>query len=165
MNCNNIQFIDNVIKSKPQAFAQMQGNPHSNIQGKVLFYQTNAGVVVMVEVFGLPTSVNQCNRPIFGFHIHQGNSCTGNMQDPFANTMSHYNPQNCKHPNHAGDLPPIFGNNGYGVMMFLTDRFTIDEVIGRTIIIHGSADDFTTQPSGNSGTKIACGIIKRCKAK
>ena len=44
-------------------------------------------------------------------------------------------------------------------MIFLTDRFTIDEIINRTIVIHDMPDDFITQPSGNSGNKIACGII------
>lgn len=47
--------------------------------------------------------------------------------------------------------------------MFLTDRFKVDDVIGRTVIIHDKPDDFTTQPSGNSGEKIACGIINRIK--
>jgi Cu-Zn family superoxide dismutase len=41
----------------------------------------------------------------------------------------------------------------------LTDRFTLDEVIGRTVVIHALRDDFTTDPAGNSGEKIACGTI------
>ena len=40
-------------------------------------------------------------------------------------------------------------------------RFTVEEIVGKTVIIHSNADDFTTQPSGNSGEKIACGIIKK----
>lgn len=44
--------------------------------------------------------------------------------------------------------------------MFMTDRFTVNEVIGKTVIIHLHPDDFATQPSGNSGEKIACGVIK-----
>ena len=43
----------------------------------------------------------------------------------------------------------------------VTDRFTISDIIGRTVVIHKSPDDFTTQPSGNAGAKIACGEIKR----
>ena len=43
---------------------------------------------------------------------------------------------------------------------FLIDTFTVDEIIGKTIIIHNKADDFETDPSGDSGTKIACGEIK-----
>jgi len=45
--------------------------------------------------------------------------------------------------------------------MVLTNRFNLSEIIGKTIIIHSSVDDFTTQPAGNSGTKIACGEIRR----
>ena len=75
--------------------------------------------------------------------------------------MTHYNPNQCAHPYHAGDLPPLFGSNGYAFEAFLTDRFTVSEVIGRTVIIHSKPDDFSTQPSGNSGEKIACGEIRK----
>jgi len=63
------------------------------------------------------------------------------------------------HPHHAGDLPPLFGNNGYALSMFLTTRFSVSEIIGRTVILHSAPDDFTSQPAGNSGVKIACGVI------
>jgi len=79
------------------------------------------------------------------------------MADPFSDVMSHYNPNGCEHPYNDGDLPPLFGNGGYALCAFLTDRFSVNDVIGRTVIIHDQPDDFTTQPSGNSGTKIACG--------
>ena len=78
----------------------------------------------------------------------------------FANTMGRYNPDMCMHPYHAGDMPPLFANNGHAFMMFLTDRFTINEIIGKTIILHSEPDDFHSQPSGNSGNKIACGVIE-----
>ena len=65
------------------------------------------------------------------------------------------------HPYHAGDLPPLFGSGGVAVSVFLTDRFHLEDIIGKTVIIHSSPDDFTTQPSGNAGAKIACGEIKR----
>jgi Cu-Zn family superoxide dismutase len=42
----------------------------------------------------------------------------------------------------------------------VTDRFTLPEVIGRTLVIHSGADDFRSQPAGNAGTKIACGVIR-----
>ena len=74
--------------------------------------------------------------------------------------MTHYNPKDCPHPYHAGDMPPLFGNNGEAFMAFMTDRFTVEEIIGKTVIIHSNPDDFTTQPGGNSGEKIACGKIK-----
>lgn len=73
---------------------------------------------------------------------------------------THYNPKSCNHPEHAGDLPPLFENNGYAYISFLTNRFTVKEIIGKVIIIHDMPDDFTTNPSGKSGEKIACGKIE-----
>ncbi len=125
----------------------------------VSFYQFNDGVLLAVEVEGLPSSKNPCEPSVFGFHIHEGSQCSGNAEDPFANTGGHYNPNKCPHPSHAGDLPPLFGNQGYAFMALFTNRFSVDEVINRTVVIHASPDDFTTQPAGNSGKKIACGQI------
>ena len=102
-----------------------------------------------------------CNNRIYALHIHQGGSCTGNEIDKLANTMGHYNPDMCMHPYHAGDMPPLFESDGYAFMIYLTKRFSINEIIGRTIIIHSMTDDFRTQPSGDSGDKIACGVIER----
>ncbi len=102
-----------------------------------------------------------CGGRVFGFHIHSGSSCTGNASDPFADTLAHYDTANCQHPYHAGDMPPLFGNNGNAFSVFLTNRFNIGEIIGRTVVIHALPDDFKTQPSGGSGTKIACGVIMR----
>lgn len=104
-------------------------------------------------------SSNACASPIFGFHIHSGSRCSGNMEDPFAEALEHYNPNSCMHPYHAGDMPPLFGNNGYAYQIFLTDRFTVNEIIGKTVIIHSGPDDFITQPGGNAGKRIACGQI------
>ena len=149
-----------VLSKRPIAAAFLNGNEkNSKIHGTVLFYQVNSGVVVRAEIIGLPSTNNPCKNPIFAFHIHSGSSCTGNLQDPFADTKGHYNPNNCPHPYHAGDLPPLFGVNGKAFSVFLTNRFTIPEILGKTLVIHSMPDDFTTQPSGNSGEKIACGII------
>lgn len=57
-------------------------------------------------------------------------------------------------------MPPLFENNGYAYLSFLTNRFHIKDIIGKTVIIHDMPDDFRTDPSGNSGNKIACGIIQ-----
>jgi Cu-Zn family superoxide dismutase len=84
------------------------------------------------------------------------------MTDPFSEAMTHYNPNNCLHPFHAGDLPPLFGSRGYAFSVFLSDRFSLSDVLGKTVIIHGNPDDFTTQPSGNAGEKLACGVVKSC---
>ena len=146
-----------------RSFARIKGSPeYPQINGIVQFRQTDNGVLVTANIYGLPHNDSPCESPIFGFHIHEGTSCTGNEDDPFADAKSHYNPNNCPHPHHAGDLPPLFGNSGgYAFLSFLTDRFAVNDVIGTTIIILSNPDDFTTQPSGNSGKKIACGIIRK----
>ena len=142
------------------ATARLHGSAeYPNIHGIVRFYQTRRGVLVAAEVWGLPTGQDACSAPVFGFHIHSGGSCTGTESDPFADALTHYNPSDCPHPHHSGDLPPLFGNHGYAAQIVLTDRFQVNEIIGKTVIIHSHPDDFTTQPSGNAGDKIACGVI------
>lgn len=146
---------------KPEASAEIYGSKNfPGIEGNAYFYQTKNGVIAGVEISGLPTENDVCKSPVFALHVHEGSSCTSNMTDDFSNAMSHYNPENCPHPYHAGDMPPLFGAKGYSFSVFLTDRFTVDEIIGKTVIIHSEPDDFTTQPSGNPGTKIACGVIR-----
>jgi len=63
------------------------------------------------EIGGLPYSDDRCHHPVFAFHIHEGTICDGDMHDPFSGTMSHYNPADCEHPFHAGDLPPLFSKS------------------------------------------------------
>ena len=142
------------------AAAQLRGSAHyPHIRGIVEFTQMERGVMVRINIHGLPSADERCGGNFFGFHIHEGGSCSGNSNDPFANAGGHYNPQNCPHPHHAGDLPPLLGNDGHAYMTVLTNRFTLEEIIGRTVIVHSMPDDFTSQPSGNSGEKMACGQI------
>ena len=148
------------IKKSPYAFAKISGSDaYPDINGGAYFYTVQAGILVAIQIKGLPESDDICKKPIFAVHIHNGDRCTGNRTDPFADAMTHYNPYNCAHPYHAGDFPPIFGADGLGFSAFLTNRFSAEEITGRTIIIHAGPDDFTTQPSGNSGMKIGCGVI------
>lgn len=159
MAINN--FFESFSSRHPSTVAYVSGSfEYSLIKGIVRFYRSAYGVFVVTQVSGLPIG-SMCASPIFGFHIHEGASCSGNADDPFADTLTHYNPKGCQHPYHAGDLPPLFGANGYAYSAVLTNRFTIDEIIGKTIVIHSSPDDFTSQPSGNAGKKIACGVITR----
>ena len=116
--------------------------------------------MVTAKVNGLPQSSDSCTGRFFGFHIHEGSSCSGTISDEFANAKTHLNPTNCPHPFHIGDLPPLIENNGYAHMTVLINKFKIKDILGKVVIIHDSPDDFTTQPSGNSGSKIACGIIE-----
>lgn len=147
-----------MLKAGAQAAAEIRGSDdYKDISGLVKFYKTANGVVVYAVVTGLP-----CENSFNGFHIHEGSACSGTAEDPFADVKGHYNPKDTNHPNHAGDLPPLLNNDGNAIALFLTDRFTVEQIIGRTVIIHERFDDFTTQPSGNSGKKIACGEIEKC---
>lgn len=142
------------------AAARISGSEqYPDISGRVLFYQLAEGVLVRAEIEGLPRT-EDCASPIFAFHVHCGGRCAGNPADPFADVGTHYNPNDCPHPYHAGDMPPLFTLNGKAYLAFLTGRFTVSEIIGKTVIIHDRPDDFTTQPSGAAGTKIACGVIR-----
>lgn len=162
-SCNNSCFsVIPILRSRPGAVAEVKGgDEYPSISGVVRFYRSHGGVIVYAIVGGLPRSESVCQEKIFGFHIHEGTDCGGEADNPFSDSMSHYNPEKCTHPNHAGDMPPLFGNDGSAVLLFLTNRFSVSDIIGRTVIIHDSPDDFTTQPSGNSGKKIACGVIRK----
>ncbi len=135
------------------------GKAYPKIHGIVHFKEMPNGVLVTAKIDGLPQSSTHCAGRFFGFHIHEGTSCTGNAKDEFANSGSHYNPTHCVHPYHVGDLPPLLENKGYAYMRVLVDKLKLQDIIGRVIIIHDMPDDFTTQPGGNAGKKIACGKI------
>ena len=137
----------------PAAVARVSGGKeHPGLRGILCFHQNCGGVLVTAEVSGLP------HDGFFALHIHEGGKCEG---ESFSQSGSHYNPTGTTHPNHAGDLPPLLSNQGVAKMSVLTGRIRVDEIVGKTVIIHSKPDDFTTQPSGNSGEKIACGIICR----
>lgn len=157
-----MQYFIHVLKNAPSAVSEIRGSAkYPEINGRVYFYQTSFGVLVLSQVFGLPESDMPCKKRVFAFHIHSGGSCTGNGNDAFSDTLGHYNPENCEHPYHAGDLLPLFGCGGYAFEVFLSDRFYVNDIIGKTVIVHSNPDDFTSQPSGNAGEKIACGEIER----
>ena len=120
---------------------------YPKIIGTVSFKKVKDGVLVTAKINGLPQSKDSCTGRFFGFHIHEGSSCTGNSSDEFANAKSHLNPTQCPHPFHVGDLPPLIENNGYAYMSVLINKFKIKDILGKIIIIHDSPDDFTTQPS------------------
>ncbi|MBQ8249910.1 MAG: superoxide dismutase family protein [Clostridia bacterium] len=142
--------------SRPDAVAYISGGhdaPH--LFGEVRFYQNPTNVLITADISNLPKN---SETGFFAFHIHEGESCGG---DDFANTGSHYNPNMTPHPNHAGDLPPLLFCNGGAYLSVKTDRFRVADIIGRTVVIHSDADDFVSQPAGNAGKKIACGVIRR----
>lgn len=131
------------------------------IRGLVRFYQTDSGVYVVTSITGLPRGNSACESPILAMHIHDGGSCDGRSDaNPFPNSGAHYNPDGCQHPYHAGDLSLLFSVDGIAMCSVLTNRFKVREIVGKTVIIHSGIDDFKTQPAGNSGEKIACGVIQ-----
>ena len=148
-------YTNDLIKRKPSAMAWIIGNQSNPmLNGLAVFYSlSSGGVLISVEIYGLP---DNGDSKFFGMHIHEFGNCTL----PFDKTGNHYNPTNSSHPNHAGDLPPILSGNGYGWIAFYDKRFNLSEIIGKSIIIHNMSDDFKSQPAGNSGLKIGCGVIK-----
>ena len=146
------------LRQRPQAQALIRGSAQApQVCGRVFFYQTPLGVLVATSIRGFPHSDKPCSSGIFAMHIHEGAACTGTPA--FADAGGHYNPEKCEHPHHAGDLPPLFSNRGFAWSIVLTDRFTVEDILGRTVIIHAGVDDFTSQPAGNAGARIACGEI------
>lgn len=153
-----LSFIHLLEKDRPQAMAWIRGNESNpQLSGLVKFYATPyGGVLIEAEIFGLPNIDKQFSSDFYGFHIHEFGDCSDN----FAKTGNHYNPGNQPHPEHVGDMPPLMGNQGYAWMSFYDKRFSIPEIIGKSVVIHDRPDDFTSQPSGNSGEKIGCGVIR-----
>lgn len=155
------------LSASPAAYAILKGSGLApKLTAKAYFYTSNNnGTLVAIEAHGLPEfSPATSTRPQigpFGLHIHSGNECEPTQgQDAFSQAGDHYNPTSTVHPDHSGDLPVLFSNNGYSFMVVYTNRFTPSEVIGKTLIIHQSPDDFRSQPAGNAGIRIACGVIK-----
>ena len=111
---------------------------------------------MVVKASGLPT---ESSSGFFALHIHEGISCDGNG---FTESKGHYNPASVPHPQHAGDLPVLISCGGNAYAAVLTNRFCVRDIVGRTVVIHSGADDFRSQPAGDSGTKIACGVVRSC---
>lgn len=150
----------------PQAIAYIKGGPLApTIYGIVCFQDVPEGTMVHANITGLPPykpAVGNQN-PIgpHGFHIHENGSCeVGDPSDPFQAAGGHWNPYNQPHGNHAGDFPVLFSNDGAASMQFFTNKFKVNEVLGKTIIIHQNPDDYRTQPAGDAGKRLACGLIQ-----
>lgn len=142
--------------TRPAAVAKIRGGADApQLTGCVRFYQERGCIRIVAQISGLP---KKSKTGFFGFHIHQGESCGGSA---FSETGSHYDPNGWEHPKHAGDLPPLLACGANGYLCVKTDRFAISDVIGKTVVIHSDPDDFYTQPAGNAGKKIACGVIER----
>jgi Cu-Zn family superoxide dismutase len=136
------------------AVALVRGNALApGLSGVVRFYDTPAGVRVDARVRGLPKN----KTGFYGFHLHEVGECA---PPDFSTAQGHYNPSNVAHPLHAGDFPPLLATDTMEAWTaFITTRFTIRDIIGRSVIIHMERDDYTSQPAGDSGQRIGCGVI------
>lgn len=152
------KILTTIINKKPNAYSLIQGE--NGIHGTVCFYAYQKGTVMIYEITNLPR-YSVCEGGVFGFHIHEGQTCINNTQNSYEKTKGHENPQKCQHPYHLGDLPPLFALEGTAWSVLYIDKFQIKDIIGKTIVVHEHADDFYLQPAGNPGTKIACGEIKK----
>lgn len=152
-------FSMSILSETPDATAIIRGDvQYPGLRGIANFYQTKwkSGLMIEVELSGLPN--DRAYSPRFlGMHIHEN----GNCNQDFQNTGMHYNPTMAVHPYHLGDLPAILNSNGYAYIVFYDGFLELSDVEGRSLIIHERRDDFTTQPSGDSGAKIACGVIRQ----
>ena len=128
--------------------------------GTVRAWQTAGGVTFRVEATGLPHGIH-------GIHVHSVGRCDG---PDFASAGPHWNPAGRKHGlgnpagPHAGDLPnvEVAANGVLGATVVLpgTNLATLLDADGAALVIHAGADDNITDPSGNSGARIACAVIR-----
>ncbi|MFP4697858.1 MAG: superoxide dismutase family protein [Eubacteriales bacterium] len=146
--------------------SDIKGGPLApDLEGVVIMRPLPGGTEVYTHIKGLPPfePAGDNSEPIgpHGFHIHENGDCTiGDENDPFQAAGEHWNPDNQPHGNHAGDFPVLFSNNGEAIMSFFTNKFRTEDVIDKSIIIHESPDDYRSQPAGNAGKRLACGIIR-----
>jgi Cu-Zn family superoxide dismutase len=131
---------------------------NGNQVGNARFTEDATGAVhVNVHVEGMSAGPH-------GIHIHSIGSCSNG----FADAGSHHNPGGSAHGNHAGDLPNLVVNGaGQGHLNATVEHFSFgDEAAifdsdGSALVVHALPDDFVTQPTGGSGARIACGIIRQ----
>jgi superoxide dismutase, Cu-Zn family len=145
-----------------RATAQLQPTKGNKTFGEATFEQVGDKVRVIVFAQGLKPDSEH------GFHIHEAGDCSSGDG---MSAKGHFNPYGKPHASpttaerHAGDLPPLkAAKNGRAKIDVTLDVITLRpgpaSIIGRGLIIHADPDDFKTQPTGNSGARIACGVIK-----
>ena len=133
------------------AVAKLEPTKGNATTGTVTFAQRLDKVYVTADVRGLTPGEH-------GFHMHEKGDCSSGDG---MSTGGHWNPDGQPHGNHAGDFPVLFSKKGSSRITFFTDRFRADDVAGRTVIIHLNPDDYRSQPAGDSGLRIACGVINK----
>lgn len=148
------------MSTGPTASATLSPTSGSTAMGTVRLTQLGDGSVrVNVDLTGVPAGVH-------GFHIHEKGDCGDNGNA----AGGHYNPASTAHgapsadPHHAGDFGNITaGDDGRVKHEFTTRSITVEagsmSAVGHAIILHANPDDLVTQPTGNAGARIACGVV------
>lgn len=147
-------------RSGPMAAASLAPTSGNNAQGNILFHELADGSVdVQVDLTGVPAGVH-------GFHVHEKGDCGDNGNA----AGGHFNPTGAPHAgpgaasHHAGDFGNVTAaSNGEVHTRFNTRSITVREgersAVGRAVILHANPDDLATQPTGNAGGRIACGVV------
>lgn len=141
------------------AVAVLQSAKGNNISGIVAFEKTGTGIKITTKVSGLKPGKH-------GFHIHE----FGDLSAPdFTSAGGHFSPLKNEHGaptahnRHEGDMGNIEADeNGNAVLEWTDDRVSFqgpNSILGRAVIVHENPDDYTTQPTGNAGGRVAGGII------
>ncbi len=136
----------------------------TTVTGTVKFDAEDNGKVKMKLEIEVPAKAGKS----VAVHIHEHGDCGDNGKA----THGHWNPTNAQHGKwgsasfHSGDIGNVkLDKKGKGTLTLETDLWTLGgepnkNILGRAIIVHGGVDDFTTQPTGNAGSRIGCGVIK-----
>ena len=152
---SSFAFADDTTK----AIAVLHPASGSNVSGTVTFTGSGDKVKVVADITGLTPGKH-------GFHIHEFGDCS----DPKATSAGgHFNPGHKQHgapdssERHAGDLGNIDADPSGKAHLELTDSVMklsgADSIIGHAVIVHEKADDLKTQPTGDAGGRLACGVI------
>jgi Cu-Zn family superoxide dismutase len=147
-----------------KAVAVIRGAAGDSIEGTVTFSQAAGGTRVQAHVSGLTPGTH-------GFHVHEYGDCSAK---DFASAGGHFNPAGDPHADpkaekrHAGDMGNIEASKaGVGELDYVDPKLKFDgadSVLGRGVIVHANADDLKTQPTGNAGGRVACGVVGAAKA-
>jgi superoxide dismutase, Cu-Zn family len=143
-------------------------NASGNDVGKVSITQTRGGALLKLSINGIPPGEH-------AFHIHAMGKCDG---PSFDSAGPHFNPDNAHHGimsggGHAGDMPNLHvPQNGALELEVINAAITLDHnkpnsvfrPEGTSVVIHGGKDDYTSDPAGNAGNRIACGVIRQAPA-
>jgi len=144
----------------PTATAMIEGRSASTLTGTATFVQNGDAVHVTVDVANAPEGVH-------AVHLHEKGDCSA---PDAASAGGHFNPMHMEHgspdaaSHHAGDFGNMtVGGEGRGHLELDTTMLTVTpgdrSVVGRAIVVHAKEDDMHTQPTGNAGGRIGCGVV------